>query len=85
VTGFVRKLSDGRVELVASGTAESLESLHAAISKRFAGGADTENLGTHHAASSRNHVAGHPIKDRPSNATRGQAGEGYGLEPSVYY
>ncbi len=36
VTGFVRNLSDGPVELVASRTAETLDSLHAAISKHFA-------------------------------------------------
>ena len=36
VTGFVRNLSDGRVELVVSGTAETLDSLRAAISRHCA-------------------------------------------------
>lgn len=36
VTGFVRNLSDGRVELVGSGAAGTLDRLHAAITDHFA-------------------------------------------------
>ncbi len=37
VTGFVRNLADGRVELVVSGDAESVTSLVAAVGQHFRG------------------------------------------------